>query len=245
MADQNELIITGQWPIEALDALIRRAASISDAGERIEFLSRQFLGTDYQESTLIGSEKTDEVFVINLAEMDCFTFLDYVEAMRLSSSFTGFTKCLKKIRYHGGIVSFRNRNHFFTDWPEFNGDFVKDVTAEIGVQNVRNVRKVLNLREAGGYFVPGIKPVQRDIRYILSSSIGGQVIGRLKTGDYIGIYSGLSGLDVSHVGIFIREGSSLLLRHASSSKENRQVVDQDFLEYMRNKSGIIVFRPKS
>jgi hypothetical protein len=70
------------------------------------------------------------------------------------------------------------------------------------------------------------------------------VVGGLKTGDYIGIYSELDGLDVSHVGIFIRMGSSSFLRHASSKKEIRQVVDEAFMEDVRNKPGIIILRTK-
>jgi hypothetical protein len=35
-----------------------------------------------------------------------------------------------------------------------------------------------------------------------------------------------------------------VLRHASSKKEIRQVVDQDFMEYARNNPGIIILRPK-
>ena len=76
--------------------------------------------------------QTPEVLTINLAGVDCFTLLDYVEAMRLSASFDDFKKNLKKIRYQSGIVDYQHRNHFFTDWIEFNSDLVADVTKQIG-----------------------------------------------------------------------------------------------------------------
>jgi len=65
------------------------------------------------------------------------TLIDYIEAMRLSSSFEDFVEFLKKIRYRGGIVSFGDRNHFVTDWREFNGEFVEDATGKIGLQDTR------------------------------------------------------------------------------------------------------------
>jgi len=69
------------------------------AGERIAFLSDHFHGIPYLENTLVGGANTDEVFVVNLASVDCYTLIDYIEAMRLSSSFEDFVEFLKKIRY--------------------------------------------------------------------------------------------------------------------------------------------------
>lgn len=226
-----------------MNELLRKVASINSDGERIAFLSGHFLETPYVENTLIGSANTDEVLVINFAGVDCFTFLDYIEAMRLSSSFADFKECLIRIRYREGVVSFAGRNHFFTDWPEFNSEFIEDATGKVGLQYARTVQKALNLREDGSLFVGGIKPVARDVKFMPSSSLTDQLIGRLETGDYIGIYSDVAGLDVSHVGIFIRHGDVTMLRHASSKKENRKVVDQDFAEYVKHKPGIIVVRP--
>lgn len=241
---ERESITTGNWKIEELDAFIKQAASAADAGERITFISKLFLGTGYRESTLIGDEIKAEVLVINLAGIDCFTFIDYVEAMRLSASFGGFKENLKKVRYRGGVVSFKGRNHFFSDWVEFNPGVVSDVTDDVGLGDIKTIRKVLNLKKDGTLFVPGIAPVEREIKYIPSSAIDEAKLTQLKNGDYIGIYSDLPGLDVSHVGILIREFGRLILRHASSKKEIRKVVDQDFMEYVKNKPGIIVLRAK-
>jgi len=65
----------------------------------------------------------------------------------------------------------------------------------------------------------------------------------MSTGDYAGIYSEMEGLDVSHVGIVIRKQDTLFLRHASSSTGAGAVIDQDFLEYVKGKAGLIVLRP--
>ena len=126
--DAHEIINTGKWTIHELNALIAQASKVNGTSARIDFISRQFLGVPYQEKTLVGGPQTPELLVINLAGVDCFTFLDYVEAMRRSKSYDDFKGNLKKIRYQSGIVDYQHRNHYFTDWIEFNADLVADVT---------------------------------------------------------------------------------------------------------------------
>jgi len=241
---EKEVLILGRWTEDELDRIMRESSKIKDPGERIEFISRRFLNTKYKESTLIGDVNTPEVFVINLEGMDCFTYIDYVEAMRLSGSFSGFKENLKNIRYRSGKVSFQNRNHFFTDWEVFNKDKVSDVTEEVGGEKTKAVEKVLNKKEDGTYFLPGIPPKQREIKYVPSNALDDKVMGRLKTGDYVGIYSDIEGLDVSHTGIIIKKGDKVYLRHASSREENRRVVDEDLRNYIDDKAGLVVLRPK-
>ena len=242
--NKNGLILPGKWTVEELDYIIHEACSIRDVGERIYFLSRQFLAVTYKDSTLIGDINTSEVFVVNLEEVDCFTFVEYVEAMRLSDSFSEFINNLKKIRYCAGVVSFEKRNHFFTDWMEYHSGFVEEVTEMIGGAKTLRVRKKLNLKKDGTYFIPGIGHKDREIKYIQANTIDSLIMDKLKTGDYIGIYSEEDGLDVSHVGIIIKIGNRIYLRHASSSASNRKVIDEEFKGYIDKKPGIIVLRPK-
>lgn len=234
----------GRFSRETLDSILYQASEIKDIGMRIDFISNQFKGVDYKESTLIGDINTPEVFIINLEEVDCFTFLDYIEAMRLSSSFTEFKENVRKIRYKAGIISFKNRNHFFTDWREFNSHIVSDVTKEIGCEKTVEIQKIINLKEDGTLSLEGIEPFQREIHYIPSGAINTSIIDKLKTGDYVGVYSYEKWLDVSHVGIIIRYKDNIYLRHASSQKQYRKVVDQDLEDYILDKPGIIILRPK-
>ncbi len=234
----------GKWTEDILDEIIRKSAGIKEAGERINFLSKHFLGINYSESSLIGDAHTPEVFVINLAGVDCFTLIDYVEAMRRSGSFDEFQGNLKKVRYRDGKIAFKNRNHFFTDWLECTPAFVEDVTQQTGAGMTGKITKTLNRKKDGSCFIEGIKPVRRAVWYIPSDAVDTTVISRLKTGDYIGVYSETEGLDVSHVGIFIKDRDALYLRHASSAAKYRKVVDQYFINYISGKPGIIVLRPK-
>lgn len=239
----KELILLGKWTPKKLDALLRESFRIDDVGCRIDSLSRHFLEIPYQESTLIGDMNTPEVLVINLKGVDCFTFLDYIEAMRLSSSFHEFKENLKKVRYQGGKVSFEKRNHFFTDWREFNVTCIDDVTEEIGGRKAIKVKKLFNKKEDGTYFLPGIQTRERFINYIPVNAIDDSFTNELRKGDYIGIYSEKQGLDVLHVGIFIKEGNKIHLRHASSLE--KKVIDEDFKSYILAKPGIILLRPRA
>ncbi|MFI5295276.1 MAG: N-acetylmuramoyl-L-alanine amidase-like domain-containing protein [Thermodesulfovibrionales bacterium] len=236
------LFISGKWTEKELDQFILESSKIGDAGNRIDVLSREFLGTAYQEYTLPGDRNTPEVFVVNLGGVDCFTFIDYVEAMRISGSFSDFVANLQKIRYGGGRISFEDRNHFFTDWMESNAAFVKDATPEIGESAAVTVQKVLNKKGDGTSWIAGIRPARREIKYIPSPAVDDKVLNGLRTGDYAGIYSEAPGLDVSHVGIIIITGKGkAYLRHASS--RHRKVVDEDLINYISGKPGLILLRP--
>jgi hypothetical protein len=233
----------GRWTEAELDKLMRKASVIKDSGERVTFLSHIFLGLEYRESTLIGDSSTDEVFTVDLSGVDCFTFVDYIEAMRLSDSFGGFVKSLRQTRYRNSIVSYKERKHFLTDWSEYGPTTVSDVTDQIGGGTAKSILKMINQKEDGTPLLPGIRPNQRKINYIPSENINAVVVGKLKTGDYAGIYSAMPGLDISHVGIIIKDSDVVSLRHASSDSRYRKVIDQDFQEYMAGKPGLIILRP--
>jgi hypothetical protein len=240
----REQIDFGAHTLEEWERILRTASHIEDTGERVQFLSDHFIDTAYAESTLKGDHRAPEILVVNLHRVDCMTFLEYIEAMRLSSSFPEFIGNLKRVRYKSGSVDFVARNHFFTDWKEFNADTIEEVTAAIGGMRTVCIHKKLNEKEDGTPFLQGIQPVVRAISYIPSDMVDEEVMNNLRGGDYTGIYSPLDGLDVSHAGIIVRHNNVVYFRHASSQPWYRRVIDQDFREYITGKPGIVVFRPK-
>jgi hypothetical protein len=239
----KQIIRLGKWSEESLDRLIRQTSLIPDPGPRIEMISKEFLGLPYRGFTLEGDSDTPEAFVIDLEGVDCFTFIDYVEAMRISRSYLEFKMNLARVRYRGGVVAYGERNHFFSDWIESMSPLVRDVTSEVGEPASRRAVRMLNAKGDGTFFLPGIRAKEREICYIPASLIDDSMERRLETGDYVGIYSITAGLDVSHVGIFIRKEDGSFLRHASSADETRKVVDQNFRSYVAAKPGIVIFRP--
>ncbi|MFZ4835243.1 DUF1460 domain-containing protein [Rouxiella sp. Mn2063] len=209
--------------------------------QNIANISQSFLGTPYRAHTLIGSASTPEKLVVNFDAVDCFTYIDYVQALAQSSDRQSFTENLIKVRYVDGKVSFLNRKHFFTDWAATKTPNAVDITTQVSKHAIA-VRKELNLRGNGSEILPGLGITPRVVHYVPSRNINSTVIAKLKTGDYIGIYSKEAGFDVSHVGIFIRNEQGIYFRNASSLAKNMKVVDAEFLTYVRRTPGIVVMR---
>lgn len=233
----------GKFSEEELDRLMAAASSLHDPGLRIGMISAEFLGVPYRGFTLVGNRETPERLVIDLKGVDCFTFIDYVEAMRISRSMAGFKDALVRVRYGEGKIAFNCRKHFFTDWLQSPDNPVRDITRELCKTACRSTVKRLNLKDDGSLFLPGIGIMEREVWYIPGELVDDSIEEGIKTGDYVGIYSRTGGLDVSHVGIFVRVGNVACLRHASSSEERRRVVDQEFRAYVAARPGIIVVRP--
>ncbi|MET3589835.1 hypothetical protein ABID23_000922 [Bartonella silvatica] len=232
------------YTLTTLDILLKKnlKARPHERGKLIGLLSEAFLGTPYRANMLHGSKNISEKLIIDFRGLDCFTYLDYVEALSKSTSQIEFINNVIRTRYIGGNVSFFNRKHFFTDWAYRKYKLATDITAKIS-PNVVKVEKYLNKKANGGSYLPGLPIVKRKITYIPSHFIDEKVISHLKTGDFIGIYTKLAGLDVTHVGFFIMTDHDPVLRNASSLKENKKVVDSPFMDYVKKTPGIIVLRP--
>lgn len=224
---------------------MRAAAGVRSTGELIELLSSQFLGTPYGADMLVGSATRPEQLVIDFRRVDCFTYLDYVDALSRSTDRDEFVANLIATRYADGRVDFLQRKHFFTDWSHTARIAATDITATLSTAAV-TVAKHLNAKADGGQYLPGLPAVDRDITYIPSSAVDGNIVDQLRTGDYIGDYIGdytdQPGLDVTHVGIFITTPTGPVFRNASSLAANEKVVDSPFTDYVRSTPGIIVLR---
>jgi hypothetical protein len=218
-------------------------ATLADPGERAVHISARFLGTPYQANTLGGGNELPEVLTVRFDAVDCFTLLDYVEALRRSANAGEFRARLIEVRYRDEVIGWRSRRHFFTDWAAAPGGRVVDVTAEVGGSSTRQTVKQLNLGTNGTLLLPGVAVQERLIYFVPPAALDSQVLGRLRPGDYVGIYTPRPGLDVTHVGLVVRRGHQLYLRHASSRREAGKVIDSDFLAYLANKPGIVVLRP--
>lgn len=210
-------------------------------GEVIGRVSSAFLGTPYKADTLIGGPDTPEVLVADLNNVDCFTLIDYVEALARSHDEKSFLHNLKDVRYIDGKVDYLSRRHFFSDWFATPTPNARDITPTISPDYLVSEKR-LNRKADGSEYIQGLGIHPRKINFIPANAITSQVLDQLKTGDYVGVYSPLDGLDVSHVGIVIRKDGDVFFRNASSLAAKRKVVDSPLLEYMRTKPGIVVLR---
>jgi hypothetical protein len=213
-----------------------RVSSLADA------VSRQFVGKPYAANTLVGSATQPEELVVDVEAVDCFTYVDYVEALKRADDREEFIDRLIDVRYKDGVVGFRNRKHFFTDWAAVTPAVATDVTAGLGA-DATTVAKHLNRRDDGGVYLPGLPEVARQVTFIPSAEVDDTVVRGLRTGDYIGAYADDDGLDVTHVGIFVETPAGPVIRNASSLRANNKVVDSPLSEYVRTVPGIVVLRP--
>lgn len=242
---QTMAITMDDYTVNKLQAALALRAAVPEIekGRAIELLSQTFLETPYVANRLIGSATTAERLVIDFRGVDCFTYLDYVEALRTATNENQFVENVIQTRYINGDVSFQQRKHFFTDWAHTRQVLADDVTAQLSPHAV-SVTKQLNRKADGELYLPGVAVTERSVTYIPSEFIDQQVINQLQTGDYIGIYTKLAGLDVTHTGFFIMTQGGPVLRHASSRPENRKVMDSVFASYVLNTPGIVVLRPR-
>lgn len=234
----------GHWNTTDLARIITTSQAVKKPGERIVALSGHFMATPYGANTLIGDLHTAEQLVINLAEFDCFTFLDTVEALRHAADLADFSEQLKQVRYRGGQVTYADRRHFFSDWVAQESTRVSDVTAAIGQGRAQTVVKQLNLKPDGTHWLPGLDVTRRTVTYIPTEAIDREVLSALQAGDYVGVYSDLDGLDVSHTGLLVQGKDGFMLRHASSRYNARRVVDVDLPEFLQGKPGLVVYRAR-
>lgn len=242
-AEFAEAAVWGKLTDPAIGRILHQARDIADPGNRIDFISAQFLNTPYSPYTLIGSETIPEQLTVRLDAVDCLTYLEYVEALRRSNSPASFLENLKKVRYRDGKVEYSKRKHFFSSWTDRNAGFIDDATEKVGSGVTVKVKKRLNEPNPTP-IIPGIPMVEKIIRYIPSYKIDANILSRLKNGDYIGIYTDRNGLDVDHVGIVIKNAAKIYLRHADAFAPNEKVVDTDFVSFLKQQRGLVVFRPR-
>ena len=95
--------------------------------------------------------------------------------------------------------------------------------------------RVLNL-------LPGLAPKRIRVKCIPKSDIH-RIERSLETGDLIFFASTRKNLDIFHCGIIVRNGTTLLMRHASRSRG--LVVEQNLNEFLKanRMAGVIVVRP--
>src|SRR3989442_14402182 len=90
------------------------------AANRIEVLSRHFLGNPYKTNPLIGSSDTPEVFTASLDGFDCVTYIETILALARASTADGFRKLLRQIRYEQACVAWVHRSDYVKRWLRNN-----------------------------------------------------------------------------------------------------------------------------
>jgi hypothetical protein len=216
-------------------ALIEAASALPTVGQRIDVISRAFLGTPYRSFTLVGGPDKPEQFVVRDDGFDCVTFCETVLAAARVWRSADFERALRQIRYRESQVDWRARNHYWSDWSEFN--IANGVCRAVMLPGGVAIDKALTYER-------GLGERQALFTAIPSASLMTHV-ERLRTGDIIGFLSERPGLDYFHTGfIVVGRGNKVWLRHAAKSR--RQVVDEDLARFMARThvKRVTVLRPQ-
>lgn len=216
--------------------LLSKARNDHSVRSRIEFFSRQFIGQPYKPDPLIGSADTPEVFTASLDGFDCVTYIETVVALALASSVDEVIDWLRRIRYQHGLIHWKRRNHYMTQWIRHNtrAGILRPLPA-IEVPIVSRER-VLNA-------VAGL-PIRRTTIKCVPKPAVSRLAARLQTGDLISFVSTRTNLDVFHEGIIVRDGEGVRMRHASRSQG--LVVEQELSAFLKanRMAGVIAVRVK-
>ena len=217
--------------------LLSETKNDHSASGRIDVLSRHFLGHSYRPNPLIGSADTSEVFTAALDGFDCVTYIETILALARASNVDDFVEWLRKIRYDRGRIRWERRNHYMTLWIRNNvrEGIIRPVS--MAAVPIVSRKRVLNV-------VPGLAAERTHLKCVPKPAVG-RLAAHLQSGDLMFFVSTRKNLDVFHAGIIVRDGKSLLMRHASRSRG--LVVEQQLSEFLKanRMAGVIVVRPQT
>lgn len=231
-------MIATEIPLELntveVERLLEEVSDANNLCERIERISAHFLGRPYFDNPLEGGPHSPEVFKVSLAGFDCVTYNETVLALARSRALDEFIDEIREMRYAGGQIEWKHRNHYMIDWVSNNAErgIIKDVT--IGPESVVKTR-TLSLIEA----LP-----RKTVSFgCFPKRSLNQIQNRIETGDIILFASTRKTLDVFHTGILIKGEDEISLRHATRTAG--RVIEQSLASFTstHRMSGMILLRP--
>lgn len=221
-------------------------------------VANSFLGTPYVNGCL--DRDAQECLVVNLCELDCWTFVENSLAIALAEpgNYGSYQSHLRELRYWGGTVNgYGSRIHYFTGWLLQNEKrgLLQDLTqrmggipypAEVGYISARPSKypKIKNPET-----LRAIRSTERRINahawYYIPENRVAQVESLLEEGDIVSLTAWKADLDIAHQGFAVKKNGRVHLMHASSLGKKVIVSKQPLAEYVRSQpgqSGIMVAR---
>jgi hypothetical protein len=224
----------------------------------VVMVAQSFIGTPYVGGTL--DRTANEELIINLHEVDCFTYLEYVLALARvikwgRTSFEDFCAQVQFMRYRAGQLNgYASRLHYFTDWLADNhrkkvvqviaGPSCEKKQLNILSQNLKNQQELAAVREME------LRASQQGFCYF-----GNQILNKkeiqsyFRDGDIIGFVSNVKGLDINHVAFLkSKPAGGWTYIHASSVNKAVEVYAKDLVEYalrIKRNTGIVLARASS
>ncbi len=207
-------------PEERISRLIGEAKTLPGVAQRVDFIAAALRGTRYRGYTLIGSPRRPEKFVARDDAFDCVTFCETVLAAAIAKDPGEFDATLRTIRYHNGVVAWRERNHYFFEWGQHN---VENKTCHwVTMDGSVDIQKTVNAQRGLSRRTFPMTVIPRET--LLANKT------QLAAGDIIGFVTQRKILDYFHVGFVAFGDGKLLLRHASQSRH--RVLDESMDRFL-------------
>ena len=238
-------------------------SNISCSNELMVYYAKQFLDIPYIAHTLEGDT---EMLTINIDELDCTTYVETVYALARTTlsqrtTWRDFANNLESVRYRNGeMTDYASRLHYISDWIMNNSarGNIKEITTEFG--GCKYIIKTIDFMSKHREYYPAMadSTIYEKIRnyeigyrshrfpYIKKELLYTKnIINEFESGDIIAMVTKTEGLDISHLGLVLKENNKLYFINASMGGKKVQIEKSQFADYMKNNRnciGVRVFR---
>ena len=224
-----------------LNALLEKGlkSGKKSANELVTFYAYELLGRPYVAHTLDGET---EMLTINIDELDCTTFVETLYALARATmserySWRDFANNLENVRYREGrIDGYASRLHYISEWAVDNTSRgnIEEITKDVpGARELINTIK----KYEDGYR-------NHKTYYLKKEQLNGKgICNAVQEGDFVGLVCKTPGLDISHMGMVVKnEKGELVVIDASMTGGKVMKEPKPIVEYLRPKKGVIGVR---
>lgn len=219
----------------------------------------KFVGTPYVAHTLEVNSPAESL-VVNLKQVDCTTFVEYVLAQSLckeQGNYQQFLSNLRKIRYRNGVLNgYTSRLHYSTEWV-MNGlknGYFSDMAAKYS-KDTTTVH--VSFMSTHAQLYPQLANSSENVKAIAlkEKELSGQIVhyvpwqklpvkglSWIHNGDIILLVTSNAGLDNSHLGIAIYRKGELHLLHASSLDKKVKIQEEPLCQQLAKRKGCLGIR---
>lgn len=236
------------------------------ANELVTFYAKELIGRPYVAHTLEGEK---EMLTINIDELDCTTFVETLYALARTTlngrfSWRDYANNLESIRYREGHINgYASRLHYISEWAVDNTNRGNIVEITKDVPGARELIKTINFMSQHRDKYPALKDDEtfnlikryedgyrnHKTYYLKKEHLKNKdICNAVEEGDFVGLVCKTPGLDISHMGIVVKnEKGELVVIDASMSGGKVQKEEKGIVEYLRpskNVIGVRFFRMK-
>ena len=231
--------------------LLIRGLPVNEAMAR---LAEFFLGSPYLAMSLDQSGR--EQMRLDLTQFDCMLFVEQLLAIVSADSFDGFAEWTRRLRYRNGEISYCMRQHYFHDWVgsaqvqgvlETSPVWPERARRNVSLNFMSSHRDRYPALQSPALFhcIDALEQGKRIEQHYLPFAALDAALPSLQSGDIFAVATQVGGLDVSHTGVLVRDGSRLDAIHAAPGRGVMR--SRSFTRYLRSVPdaiGAVIVRPR-